>query len=390
MRDILHLSIPAFPIAVARVADAALRGRPVAVAPLNSERALLHCVSAEARAEGVHEGMAIYRARRLCPALSVIPPDPRLTGRAGGALRELLLPYTPLWEPTAPGRFFLDLSGSRRLLGPGRDAAARLEREIGDRLRLTGQLGVAGNKLVSRIAAGCLERPGICDVLRGSEAAFLGPLPVTVLPGVGAVRQALLLEELNLRRVGELADLTAAALQIAFGPFGALLHQRAQGVDPSPVRPPQRTLCLLREAFLPRADNDSAQVAAALCRLVEECGLALRGAGRGTGRLRLCVRYADGVEERTTHPFARPEHRDERLLAAASALLERAGKRRVRVAGLQLECTPLLPRDRQLELFAIPDADAERRERLQDALDTLRRRHGMEAVRRGMEVVGEG
>lgn len=387
MRDILHLAIPAFPIAVARVAAASLRARPVAQAPRNSERALLQCVSAEARAEGVHEGMAVYRARRLCPGLTVIPPDPRRLSRAAAALQELVLPYTPLWEPAAPGRLFLDLSGSGRLLGPGRDAAARLEKELAGRLRLAGQVGVAGNKLVARIAAGCLERPGVCDVLRGSEGAFLGPLPVTILPGVGAARQALLLEELNLHRVGELAALDAAVLQLAFGPFGALLHQRAQGIDPSPVSPPQRTPRLLREAFLPRADNAAVQVAAALCRLVEECGLALRSAGRGAGRLRLAVHYADGVEERAVRTFDRPEHRDDALLAAAGELLAQAGRRRVRVAGLHLECAPLLPWDRQLDLFAAPDAG--RRERLQDALDALRRRHGMAVVRRGV-AVGEG
>lgn len=383
MRSILHLHIADFPIAVARVADPSLRGRAVAVAPGDSERALLQAASAEARADGVREGMPVWRARRLCPPLRLLPPDPALVDRAAAAVRETVAAYTPLWEPAAPGHLYLDLTGSARLLGPGRDVAARLDREIGQRLRLRGTVGVAGNKLVSRIAAGYLETPGVCDILRGSEAVFIAPLSIRVLPGVGAAREALF-ADLNLRRVGEVAALTAAQLRLPFGAFAPLLRQRALGIDPSPVRPPRQAPGIAEETFLPRAENDDELLLAELGRLAEGCGFRLRQQGKAARALLLAVDYEDGVstERSCTFPFG--EERDHALLAAASALFARACDRRVRVKRLRLACTRLAPALRQLDLFATPDAESERRERLQNTLDGLRGRYGMEIVRRAI------
>lgn len=383
-RDILHLAIPAFPIAVARVVDPALRGRPVAVAPGHSERALLQAVSSEARAEGVAEGMAAWQARRLCPALWLLSPDPALAARAAGAVAELAADYSPVWEPSAPGRLYLDLTGSTRLLGPGRDAAARLEREIQGRLRLSGSVGVAGNKLVARVAAGFLEQPGVLDVLRGSEETFIGPLPVSCLPGVGAAREALLLRDLNLRRVAEVAALGLPQLRLAFGPFAPVLQQRARGVDPTPVQPPRRLPELREETFLEQAENDDPLLLARLAELAERCGFRLRLQGRGARRLALAVHFADGLSETATLRLPVAENLDHRLLAGAFQLFRQACRRRVRVKGLSLRCLQLAGADGQLDLFALPRDEDPRRQALQEALDGLRERHGMDAVRRGI------
>ena len=385
-RDILHLHIPAFAVAVARVADPTLRGRPVAVAPGHSERALLQCVSTEAAADGVFAGMPLFRARRLCPALQLLPPDPELLGRAGRALAELTAGYSPLIEPAAAGRLFLDLTGCGRLLGPGRDTAARLERELSARLRLAGSVGVAGNKLVSRIAAGCLERPGVCDVLRGAEANFIAPLSVAVLPGVGAARELALAKELNLRRVAELARLSIAQLRLPFGPLAPLLHQRARGVDPSPVLPPRRTLGVVEETFLFREENDDDVLLAELCRLVEGCGRRLRLQGVGAGELAMKVSYVDGVAEERRVRLAAAQNHDLVLLAAAEALFRQACSRRLRVKGLRLACTLLEPVAEQVDLFTRV-GPSPRQAALQEAIDVLRDRYGMRALQRGRALV---
>lgn len=381
-REILHLSVPAFPVALARVGDPSLRGRPVAVAPGNSERTLLQCVSAEARAEGVHEGMAVYQARRLCPPLIFLPPDPEGVARGMRELSEISAAFSPLWEPAAPGRLFLDLTGSRRLLGTGRDAASRLEREIVRKLSLHSGVGVAGNKLTSRIAAGYLRKPGVCDVLRGSERSFIAPLPVSVLPGVGQAREAVLLRDLNLRRVEEVAALPVAQLRLAFGPFAPLLHQRAQGIDPSPVQLPRRSPEVAEESFLPRAENDDDLLAAELCRLAEGCGVRLRRLGKGALRLALALSYVDGVREERTASFAVPVSLDLPLFTAAEELFRRACTRRVRVRGMRLACSRLAAEGGQMDLFA-PPAVSPGQQALQDALDRLRERHGRDAVRWG-------
>ncbi|MHB1397689.1 MAG: DNA polymerase Y family protein [Trichloromonadaceae bacterium] len=389
MRDILHFSIPDFPIAVARVIDVSLRARPLAVVPGNSGRALLQAVSAEARAEGVREGMPVYRAQRCCPALRLITPEPARVSRAMQALVELSCGYTPLWEPEQGGQLYLDLTGSGRLFGPGRDVAARIEKEVAARLRLQGAVGVAGNKLVSRIAAHYLRRPGVCDVLRGSEAGFIGPLAVSVLPGIGATRAELLLLELNLRRVEELAALSMPQLRLVFGGFAPLARQRALGVDPSPVQPPRRRPEVAEEAFLAAEENDDEVLLAELCRLVESCGLRLRQLGQGARQLVFSLHYADGVSERRTAALPVSENQDVALLVAAEGLFFQACQRRVRVKGMRLVCRQLGESNPQMDLFGIVGQTVSARdEALQGALDALRGRHGMGVVVRGKGFVG--
>lgn len=379
----MHLSIPAFPVALARVADPLLRERPVAVVPGHSDRALLQSVSREARSDGVSEGMSVYRARRLCPALILLPPDPELIARGTRSLLEITGNYSPVSEPASQGRLFLDMTGCRRLFGPARDLAARLDKELAARLRLQGTIGVAGNKLVSRIASGYLDNPGVCDVLRGSERSFIAPLPVTVLPGVGHSRKAVLMQDLNLQRVEEVADLSIAQLRLAFGPFAPLLLQRASGFDPSPVQPPKRIPEVSEESFLDEEANDDQLLLAELCRLVEGCGLRLRRAGKSAGRMALTVNYADGVAEQRVSTLPAAVNHDLLIFEVAEELFRKACQRRVRVKGLKLVCSRFAIENRQMDLFNEQEALPLRQDALQGALDRLREKHGMDSVRWG-------
>jgi len=381
-REVLHLAIPSYPVALARVVDPALRERPVAVAPAGSERSLLQSVSKEATREGVFPGMGLRQARRLCPALVIVPPDPQLLGRGNRAILELVSHYTPILEPASSGRLFLDMTGCRRLLGPGRDVATRLEQELEKRLRLAGTVGVAGNKLVSRIASDILERPGVCDVLPGAEGSFIAPLPVSVLPGIGEVREQALLRELNLRRVVELAELTLSQLRLVFGPFAPLVSQRARGVDPSPVCPPKKTPEIVEERFLEREENDDSILAAELCRLVEACGLRLRHLGRGAGELHLTLHYADGVQQNRSARLAGPQNHDLLLFDAAEELFRQLCSRRTRIKGLKLVCRQLGHPEQQVDLFTTA-GPSPHQQALQGSLDQLRGKYGMAIVRRG-------
>lgn len=382
IRDILHIAIPDFDVALARAIDPSLKNRPVAVAAGVSDRALLRCVSAEARGDGVHSGMSVHLARKCCPSLRLLPPRVEPARRAQRHFAELAARCSPLWEPGPHGRFFIDLTGSRRLLGATLDIAARLERDIVERLRLPANCGVAGNKLVARIAADYLHRPGICDVLRGSEGCFIGPLAVSALPGVGSMRGSRLLEDLNLRRIEHIAALSVAQLTPVCGPFAALLHQRARGIDPSPVCPPRRSSAIVEETLLAQADNDDMAVRAALGRLAENCGWRLRDLGRGATRLGLQVRYIDGPCERKTASFPTPLTLDRQLMSAADQLLQRTWQRRVRLRALQLGCDRLAIPARQMPLFDDPEIN-EQTEPLQTALDRLRRQFGHETIQWG-------
>ena len=388
-RDILHIHIPAFPIALARASDPSLCCRPVAIVPSNSERTPVQCVSDEARSDGLFEGMPLFRARRLCPSLIVLPPDPEKISRGDRALVELTREYTPLWEPASPGRLYLDLTGTGRLLGPGRDVALRLERELGGKLSIPGAVGVAGNKLVSRIASGYLNKPGICDVLRGSESGFIAPLPVSVLPGVGSVRERTLMMDLNLRYVGQVASLSVPQLSVAFGSFAPLLHARAVGIDPSPVVPPRQSPNVMEESRFDEGENDDTLLLAALCRMAEGCGRRLRQTGRNASRLELTLNYSDGVSARKTARIAAFVDSDRTLFAEVLDLFFKVSTRRVCIASMRLVCGGLRNPDPQMDLFThtgIEEAPGEGERFLQEAIDRVREKHGTGAVKWGRSI----
>jgi DNA polymerase-4 len=293
--------------------------------------------------------------------------------------------YTPLWEPGATGRIYLDFTGSRRLFGPGRDAALRLKRELERRLSLTGAVGVAGNKMVSKIAAGYLEKPGICDVLRGDEAGFIAPLPAAVIPGIGNARQQTLLTDLNLRQVGHIAALTLPQLLLPFGPFAPVLYQRARGVDPSLVIPPRRTPELAEECHLGREENDDTILLAELYRLAEGCGMRLRQMGKEAAKLKLTIHYADGVTNTKSSSLKPSSSEDRSLFDSARQLYHLASERRVRVKSMRLLCEKITEPRRQMEMFQAAAAPADSN-KLQGALDKVRSKYGTGAVQWGRTV----
>lgn len=389
-REILHITVPAFPIALARVIHANLRGRPVAVAPLNSERALLQCISAEAAEEGVHAGTSIYHARRSCPSLIVIAPDPHLMAKGSQALLELSGEFTPIVEPGA-GRAFLDLTASRRLFGPARDVAARLERAIANSMGLEAMAGAGINKLVSRVAADVMREPGVYDVFHGAERSFLAPFPVSVLPGVGESRQTLLFRDLNLQRVEQVASLSVPQLRLAVGPFAPLLHDRARGIDRSPVQPPRFSTEIVEEGLLDQEENDDAILLSELLRLVEGCGLRLRRMKMGARKLTLSVMYADGATEQGKKVLPVATSLDLALLSAVEELFFATCRRRQRVRGLRLGCDQVAEEAGQMDLFAPVAAQVSQKQvDLQETLDLLREKHGRGAVRWGKGLAGEG
>lgn len=384
-RDILHLAVPDFDVALARAVDPSLLHRPLAVAVGQSQGSLLRCVSIEARQDGVIPGMNVHLARKCCPALQLLTPRPELVCRAVRVLQTLAGHCSPLWELNGEGKLFLDLTGSRRLLGSPLDVATRLEQQIADRLQLPAICGVAGNKLVARMAASTLNRPGICDVLRGSERNFIAPMAVSCLPGIGRLRTERLLQDLNLHRVEQVAALSVAQLEPICGPFSALLQQRSHGIDPDPVRPPQRAMNVIEEALLERASNEETIIRAALGRLAERCGLHLRSLGRGSKRLHLALVYADGHRAERRLTLASPCHLDLDLMNAADKLLQRAWQRRIRLRLLRLSCEQLVAPSRQLTLFSEPQTKRGS-DILQNSFDELRNRFGNQAVGWGRNI----
>ncbi|MDH5349105.1 MAG: hypothetical protein OEW13_14510, partial [Nitrospira sp.] len=176
-RHIVCLQIPAFRIALARATDSTLRDRPVAVAPTHTPRALIREISTEALHEGLQPGMPIALGRLICPGLRVIPPDLSLTRTAHHELQRHISSVAPVWESIRPGSLFLDLTGTTRLFGPPIDTATRISRELACQQGWPSTIGLAGNKLVTQLAATTLAKPPqVLLIHPGSEQLFLAPL----------------------------------------------------------------------------------------------------------------------------------------------------------------------------------------------------------------------
>jgi len=392
-RHIIHIRIPAFPIAVARVSRPELRDRPVAVAPLHSERAPILSVSPEARREGIFKGMPLAKAVKFCPDLAVLPPDRKLTGKACKVLARMVAQYTPLWEPSRPGHIYLDVTGTGRLWGRAKEVASRLRREVKEYLCLPGAAGVAGNKMVSSIASRIGSSEGVLDVDHGRESSFIAPLRASVLPGVGRFRNTILLEELGISLVREVAALDMGTLRLAFGRQASVIHQQALGIDPTPVYPPRREPTVADEVILPRDENDDERLLGILYGLVERCSHQLLSRALCPRTAGLAFRYTDQEEvtRRIDLPLSACGHAqaggvsfwDFDLYRPMERAFLRTYQRRVRIRFLRVWFQDFSPPSSQLSLFPISFPLPEKKALANQALHRIRERYGEEVIKYG-------
>ena len=390
-RQILHLRIPSFPVAVYRVKDPSLRGVPIIVSAGRGPRAVALSVSEEARQEGIRPGMTVPEALRWCRGALVLAPDPVLMDRAERALAELLARYSPRVEPVRGGRFFADLTGTGRLLGPAIDVARRAQKEIEQRLRLGPNAGLASNKLVSGVAAQLLKPAALLDVVAGQEAGFLSPLAVRHLPAIDPRTEGRMLDELNIRKVKDLAAIDLSRLSLAFGTRALTLHRQARGIDDSPVRCPGKAPVVEADETLAADTNDDALLLSCLFALVERCGAQLRRLGLPAGEATMTARYTDGVMVTRRTLLSPPSNRDLTLFARIHALFAEAVARRGRVRYLRVRFLRLAPVPTQMSLLDLPgigqpehaSGAGETPDREPDviaALDRIRRRFGEKAI----------
>ena len=383
-RSIIHLNVADFAVAVERTLDRRLQGRPVVIAPEGAARAAVYDMSEEAYRCGVRKGMALRRALRRCRDIRVLPPHPDRYEQAMKDLLRRALPYSPLIEAgEGDGHLFIDVTGTSRLLGPPRDVAWRLRRNVRRDLRLDPVWSLAPNKLVAKVATRLVKPDGECVVAAGAEARFLGPLPLRLVPGIERDELSRF-EELNLSRVSQAAGLTLEQLRVPFGRQAMLLYELVRGIDTSPVLPvgrkPPR---LTADRDFGTDTNDPQVLQGALYQLVEIHGRKLRRRRRVARRVTVLLDYTDGVRcarQAAVRPASASDHR---LFSAARRALQTAWTRRVRVRRLRLVCDRLIYPPAQRALFAAEETDEKKQAGLIEAVDTIRRRFGNEAVRFG-------
>ena len=376
-RTILHVDLDAFFAAVEQRDHPELHGKPVVVGMGGSnDRGVVSAASYEARRFGIHSAMPIVTAKRLCPDAIFVPVDGAKYQRVSREVMAILRRFTPLVEPISIDEAFLDVTGSRALFGDGEAIGRAIRKAIRDELDLTASVGVATTKLVAKIGSDLRKPDALVVVPPGEEAAFLAPLPISRLWGVGPSTAAAL-RDFRVTTIGDLAALDRAALVRRFGKHGASLVDRAIGRDPDPVADPDAAKSVGHEHTFDEDTSDPEVIERTLLAMAEGVSGRLRHAGLKASTVAVKVR--DSAFETLTRQrtLLEPTDMTEPIWQAALDLArpQMRGKR-IRLVGIT--ASNFGARE-QLGLF---EADDVRQRRVVEAADELRERFGTRAVTR--------
>ncbi len=317
------------------LANPSLAGKPVLVGG-TGPRGVVAAASYEARRFGVHSAMPMARARRLCPEAVVLPPRFEAYAEASARVHEIFGQFTPLIEPIALDEAFLDVSGSLRLFGTGAEIGAAIRARIRATTGLVASVGVATTKLVAKLASEEAKPDGLLVVEPGAELAFLHPLPVGRLWGVGPATLKRL-ARFGTRTVGDLAALPEATLVDALGrAAGHHLHELAHGRDERRVEPDRETKSIGQEETFPRDVHDPEKLRREVRRLAERVGSRLRAKGLAGRTVTLKLRYPDfrTITRSTTLP--EPVDGSAEIARLALGLLDRVEPGGVRLLGVSV------------------------------------------------------
>ncbi len=382
-RAIIHMDLDAFYASVEQLRRPELRGRPVIVGGGDSgdgtsqiRRGVVSAASYEARVHGVRSAMPLATALRLCPHAITVPVDFVAYRAASRDVFAVAREYTPLIEPLSLDEAFLDVTGSVARFGE----PALIAAEIRDRvLRDTGlhaSFGVAPCKTVAKIASELRKPRGFVVVAPGTEAAFLAPLPLRAMPGLGPATEKAL-TGLGLHTLGELAALPVDTVQRRIGEsHGRSLWERASGIDSSPVSLPGRPRSVSREETFGADVSARERLADRVAELSADVGARLRD-GHWTARtVTLKLRYGDFTTITRQESLPSPTQSDNAIRDSAMSLLHASWSGApVRLLGVGVSG---IDDHAQLDLLSGP-----RDERVDRTLDRLRSRFGPAAIRRG-------
>ena len=333
---ILHVDLDAFYASVAVLQDPSLKGMPVIVGGTGA-RGVVTSASYEARVFGIHSAMPSVRARWLCPEGIFVPPDFDAYHAHSNRFREVLLAHTPLVEPISLDEAFLDVAGATRLFGSPVEIARKIRREVEAEVGVTCSIGVAPVKFVAKIASDGCKPDGLLHVPAGEVRAFLEPLPVRRLWGVGE-KTGELLDRLAIRTIGDLARTPVVILDRLLGEAAARhLSSLAHGVDDRAVVPYEAPKSVGNEETFDRDLDDEGEILRELLALSGKVAARLREDGYRTRTVTLKARLANftTLSRSRTQPDATDLGTDlYRVVAELYRSLPGTG-RRIRLLGVQ-------------------------------------------------------
>ncbi|MGA9332712.1 MAG: DNA polymerase IV [Rudaea sp.] len=320
MRKIVHIDMDAFYASVEQRDDATLRGRPVVVA-WRGQRSVVCAASYEARRFGVRSAMPALRAERLCPDAIFVAPDFSRYRAASKQIREIFLRHTDLVEPLSLDEAFLDVTATKTGLASATAVAKSIRAEIREVTSLTASAGVAPNKFLAKIASDWRKPDGVFVIRPHEVDAFLAPLPVARIPGVGKVIDAKL-QALGIRTCADLRAFDVRELQQRFGNYGRRLGELAIGIDERTVNPHQPVQSISSEDTFSQ-DQPLDALEPSIRVLASKTWAATRKTQRVGRTVVLKLKTADFHLLTRSHTPAPPPHCESELVDIALALRAR-------------------------------------------------------------------
>src|SRR5262245_28415580 len=317
---ILHVDMDAFYASIEERDDPSLVGKPVIVGGSAEHRGVVAAANYEVRKFGVHSAMASARAKRLCPHAVFIKPRMNHYAEVAQQIRTISGEFTPLIEPLSLDEAFLDVSGSEHLFGPAASIGRQIKERIRSELGLVASVGVSPNKFVAKIASDINKPDGFLVVDPGRVQAFLDPLPVNRLWGVGKVTGHVF-DRLGVHTIGQLRQLTIESLNNLFGSSGEHYWQLANGLDDRPVIPDREAKSISHETTFIEDIADRELLQAWLTELTEQVARRLRRSAIKGRTIELKVRFADFQTINRSLTLTEPTNITQELLQAGLELL---------------------------------------------------------------------
>ena len=384
-RCIMHIDLDAFFVAVEQVENPELKGKPVVVGGRPDRRGVVAAASYEARAFGLHAGMSLVSASRLCPQTIFIEGSFPKYRQASQEFMAILANFSPYLEPMGLDEAYLDVTGFGSIYGSIHLMALAIKKRVKDKLGLCASVGIANGKIVAKVASDLSKPDGLIEVAPGNERAFFTPLPIAKLPGIGRKTERVL-KGLGINTIGKLSTVPPRILRGYFGVFGEILQRYASGVDGRRVEPsPPKAKSISRETTFAEDTGNKSQLKATLRYLSEQVGSHLRQQDRGTRCVTLKLRYADFATITRRQTLRQGSNTDQVIFEAGAGLLEKAlaqERRPVRLIGIGV--SNLTELGMQLDML---DTSAHRLEQLNKTIDHIRKKYGFAAIQTGQTLL---
>jgi len=379
-RRIMHIDLDAFFVSVEQQENPELKGKPVVVGGRPQGRGVVASASYEARAFGLHAGMPLATASRLCPQAIFIEGSFPKYRHASERFMTILADFSPYVEPLGLDEAYLDVTGFESIYGSIHQMAVKIKQRIKDELGLCASVGIANCKVVAKVASELSKPDGLLEIAAGNERSFLAPLPVAKLPGIGRKTERIL-NGLGINTIEELSIMSLGALKSHFGAFGEVLHRFARGIDDREVEPPAATKSISRETTFGKDTRDHSRLKATLHYLGERVGVELRQRGKRARCITLKLRYADFTTITRRHTLSQTTDSDQTIFDTGVKLLDKAlsqERQPVRLIGIGV--SNLVESGRQLDML---DSSARRQEELNRAIDRIRNKYGFTVIQTG-------